>query len=484
MIKTGSIAISEEQFIDELHQDWYKQKIQAQENEKEKKPEFRTFYELGEGCFAEEVIEGEIARFVTWDGKQFQYFDSDKLADGTPILPINDEAIEKGAVLLQEKPEPFNSLEELTQEIQQHIRKYLDVSEDYVIFATYYILLTWVYDRLTTLPYLRALGDTGTGKSRFLNVIGRLCYKPCIVSGCITPAPIYRMIDRWKGTIILDEADFRDSNEKNEVITILNCGFERGRPVIRCNPNDVTELQFLPTFSPKVFSTRYSFKDVALESRCLTEKMRQSNRQDIPAILPTEFYGREKEIRNKLLYFRFIYRDKINPDDIQTIDLGDIEPRLKQATASFAVLFANIPDLFDKFKDFLQSYQKELIEERSNTLEGHIVACIDELVDEAVSSESSVSNVSGGHVSERLESLHGIKASPQTVGKYLKSLGLKTHFKRTMEGGRRFLDLSDKELWETLKRRYIPNYVSSVKPSYILDTNDTLDTKSEEKAIV
>ena len=31
-------------------------------------------------------------------------------------------------------------------------------------------------------PYLRALGDYGTGKTRFIQTVGVLCYRPMLVS--------------------------------------------------------------------------------------------------------------------------------------------------------------------------------------------------------------------------------------------------------------------------------------------------------------
>ena len=55
-------------------------------------------------------------------------------------------------------------------------------------------MLSWCYDVLNTVPYLRALGDYGTGKSRFEDIIGGLCYKPMFTNGAITPAVIYRVL--------------------------------------------------------------------------------------------------------------------------------------------------------------------------------------------------------------------------------------------------------------------------------------------------
>lgn len=445
------------------HIDWYEVKKEDGKEEKKGKQQviLTSFFEEGSKFYEQVYDPQQGARFAGWDEEcqEPKFFES-IVTDERTYLPINDDALKQGAVLLPERPEEYESLRQLACRIKKHIHRYVDVCEDFGLFSTYYILLSWVYDKVNTLPYLRVLGDTGTGKSRFLDVVGRLCYKPCIVSGAITPAPIYRMIRRWNGTIVLDEADFRDSSEKSEVITILNCGFERGRPVIRCNKDRPNELEFLPTFGPKVFSTRYTFKDKALESRCLTERMSETDRDDIPAVLPERFYREEMQLRNKLLLFRFRYRDRIDPD--QEVDLGEIEPRLKQATSSFSVLFSNFPELMERFRKFLREYNQELVEERATTFEGTIVNTLFSLRKEQ-------EDISAGDIAEKIKERCGMETRPQTVGKYLKSLNIQTRYRRTGGSGKRCI-LWDKCLMEKLRRRYCPQVNETA------ETNETLET--------
>ena len=417
-------------------------------------------------------------------------------------LPQNGDELEEEAVLLPSGAEDFESIEELTREIKEHIHKYLDIPEEFETFATWYILLTYVYDKVNTLPYLRALGDTGTGKSRFLDVIGRLCYKATICSGSITPAPIYRMIKKWKGTIILDEADMRKSDEKNEVITILNCGFERGRPVLRATKDNPDKIQALPTFSPKVFATRKRFQDVALESRCLTCIMQETNRDDIPSQLPPEFYEEEDKLRNKLLMFRFKYRDKIDPDKIQEIDkdLKNIEPRLRQATSSFAVLFANIDGVYKQFKDFLEKYQAELIEERADTTEGLIVNAIYSLTHVTnVTDVTKVTLAKEGQIITTSDIEKYIKENfdkeidTRVIGRYLRTLGIETKQKKIEGENKRILILEPERLL-VLFKRYIPGFISKSSFSNICNIgnmsqgekqqNDFIPTKEEAEKII
>lgn len=430
------------------------------------------------------------SRFITLNDKEVKFFDH---VGG--VHPIESDAIKKGVILLPEQPKDYGTVENIVKELTEHIRKYLDVSDDFLTFAVYYVLLSWLYDKTNTVCFLRALGDTGTGKSRFLNVIGRLLYKPCIVSGAVTPAPIYRLVERWKGSLVIDEADFKDSTEKNEVVTILNCRFERGRPVLRCDKENPDDIQSFEVFGPTVIATRKSFYDKALESRCLTEVMKETRRKDILPVLNSKFYESEKDLRNKLLKFRLDYYANIEYENID-FDFGEIEPRLKQATSSFVVLFSNIPEIAEKFKKFILKYNDNLKEERAESFDGLIVNALFLLIGEGRE------NIRSQDITEKMKDEFRVDTNYRTVGRHMKALGLQTK-QRKIGGENKRIVVLDSEIISILKDRYVILEVSKVSsvssymesPSInnklinykepngtggspiILDTNDTIDTK-------
>ena len=317
---------------------------QTEPKEEGKEPKARhTSFLVSEYCLFEQIEGNKFLQYYKEAGnaKAISWTEEGDVR----ILPLDGEEVALGAVRLPSGITEYGDTLTLLREVESHIYRYLDVSDSFRKFASYYILLSWLYDRFNTLPYLRFIGDTGCGKSRALDVCGGLCYKATSASGCITPAPIYRMLKRWAGTIILDEADLQNSDEYHEVTKILNCGFERNRPVIRAVKDNPENLQILPTYGPKVFATRRRFKDTALEARCLTEIMQETTRQDIPATLNDAFYKEQGELRNKLLLFRFRNYDRVNADNRVMLELKGIEPRLRQISACFASLFAGQPEV-------------------------------------------------------------------------------------------------------------------------------------------
>lgn len=383
-----------------------------------RKNQYQSFVE-SKNWLAEEVWDGKNSfKFAVWNGKEVSYREYLD-AEGRKILPVATQEITEGAVLLPTQASPYESTDSLLTEIKQHIHFYLDIPEQFETFTAWYILMSWIYDKLPTVSYLRFLGNTATGKSRALDTIGRLCYKATIVSGAITPAPIYRIIRKFRGTIILEEADFYNSSEKAEVIKILLSGFERGRPIIRCVKDNLSEIEILPCFGPKIFATRWRFQDVALETRCLTNTMKPTDRKDIPPVLTGSFYQREMALRNKLLSFRFQNRVKINDADIEKIDLGDIKMRLKQVYMPFVVPFAGNPKTVETFKSFLGDYNQKMIDEEKDTFTGKIVQTIFDIAETDGKNGITPTTISNILVEETQE-----KCTPERVGRVLKSLGL------------------------------------------------------------
>lgn len=141
------------------------------------------------------------------------------------------------------------------------------------------------------MPYLRVRGDPGSGKTRFLLTVGCLCHERIFASGASTVSPLFRLLDTFRGTLVIDEGDFRLSDEKAEVVKILNNGNGKGFPVLRSEVSRQGEygLRAYAVFGPNLVATRGYFEDRALESRCLTEEMGRGRlRDDIPINEPNE----------------------------------------------------------------------------------------------------------------------------------------------------------------------------------------------------
>lgn len=366
-----------------------------------------------------------------------------------PISPGNN-LLKHRVVLLPERPEQYESLETILQEIQAYLYRYVDLTPTFSRIASCYILLTWVYDAFNELPYLRLRGDYGSGKTRALLIIGSVCYKPFFASGASTVSPIFHTLDTFRGTLIFDEADFRFSDEKAELVKIFNNGNVRGFPVLRTAITLKREFDpraFL-VYGPKIVAMRNSFDDQALESRFITEEMGQrSLRKDIPINLPEVQKEEAQSLRNKLLMYRFqtLEHTRINKNLIDP----SISPRLNQILIP---LISIIEDEATKeeIRRAVSGMQEELRVERSATPEGELLELLVELTDDAQEAYIPLSEITSLFI-ER----HGADYERPITNRYIghllrKRLRLSTYKRH----GVYVLPLTEKEKILVLTERY------------------------------
>ncbi len=350
------------------------------------------------------VINGQIAetvydpiksktQFATYQNNEVKYveFVSTNHGEFYPLDAQND-LVDKRIVLLPSTALEFGTTEELLIDIREYVHKYVDISPMFEELVPYYILLSWIYERFYELPYLRAIGDFGSGKTRFLQVIGSVCYKPIFTGGATTTAPIFHILNDIKGTLILDEADLRASDMTNDIVKILNMGYSRGGSVLRMKGKDFSETRAFDVFSPKIVATRETFRDKALESRFLIEEMGKGTlRQDIPRNLRDGFDNEALELRNKLLMWRFRNFNKEIVYSESPID--NIHPRLYQIIVPIMALIES-DEKKVLVKEFMTKLNAELIADRGLSRESDIVYAILKYENDTKNKEVTVGEIS------------------------------------------------------------------------------------------
>lgn len=280
--------------------------------------------------------------FVLAEHGTIRLVDRYELSDETVLIPYkgSNNLIRHGVVVFPQRPEEYETVSTLLDEIREFIAAYVAISETFALVAGYYVLLSWIYDAYRELPYLRVRGDYGTGKTRFLQVIGSLCYKPIFASGASTVAPLFHTLDAFRGTLILDEGDFDRSDEKADIVKILNNGNAQGFPVLRMEGSreGYVNPRAFAVFGPKVIATRGDYTDPALESRFISEDMQPNATagKRVPISLPEGHSRRALELRNKLLLFRLRMWGQWPLSD--ALAEPGIEPRINQVFSPLLAL--------------------------------------------------------------------------------------------------------------------------------------------------
>lgn len=316
------------------------------------------------------------------------------LIDGLKYIPKPpNKFIQRQAVLFPLRLGERVDTKQLIIEVESFIVSYYLMDDPYLVkIIAYYVLLTWVYDAFEALPYLRALGDYGSGKSELMKRVGFICYRLITASGANTSATFFRTKEMYKGTVFIDEADLHDGGDmSNDIIKFLNLGAMKGNPITRMVEsldyfgNKVLEPEPFDTFGPKLIAMREDFKDKAVSSRSLTVNVVGKSAEElidnnIPLQIDDEFRRRASVLRNKLLRWRLDhYVENIGlSNDLVDVNLS---ARLNQVTMAIKAL-AKIADdqgLMGEITKFLRAYAKDEVRERSLTMQAYIVEALWEL---------------------------------------------------------------------------------------------------------
>lgn len=136
--------------------------------------------------------------------------------------------------------EPAQLLHDITQCVQRFIICEPETAQAVALWS----VMSWMMDVVQVAPLaVITAPEKRCGKSQLLFLLGRLVTKPLTASN-ITPAALFRVIDAWQPTILIDEADaFMKDNE--ELRGLINCGHTRDSAyIVRVVGDDHTPTKF------------------------------------------------------------------------------------------------------------------------------------------------------------------------------------------------------------------------------------------------
>lgn len=198
--------------------------------------------------------------------KQYQSTNDDD-ASGTDMFPeieVWDDEVDGIALL-----------DEIALIIHRHI-----VCEKPTIYAaTLWIVFSWCIDVMQVAPIACITApEKRCGKTQLLNLIGMLCKKPLPASN-ITAAALFRSIEAFEPTLLIDEADaFLKDNE--ELRGILNSGHSRQSAFVIRTVGDNHEPKRFSTWGAKAISGIGHLSDTLKDRSVLLElRRKQPNEQ-------------------------------------------------------------------------------------------------------------------------------------------------------------------------------------------------------------
>jgi len=414
---------------------------------------------------------------------------------GKRYVPVSDDDIIKaGAVIFPSALGKLKETRELVAILTAFVRRYFLLDNPlYYKLVAYYVLLTWLYDAFSAVPYLRAQGDTNTGKSELMLRVGHVCYRMILTTGASSTASLKYALHTYRGTAFMDEMDIADKFD--ERIVILNVGAMRDQAKV-WNMQEVSKgdgtrgyaAKVSDVYGPKLITMYGKFSDPATEGRCLTLKLSEKEpielaRAGIPTEKTQKFYEEAEAIRNLLLRWRMEHWQPRIELDAELADMH-VSTRINQVTMPIKWIAkhkSNDPQLLKDVEAFTKAMYQEMLFDRSlgtdarvmdaivaaleeeeyaaYVMEGaleefgevryilykHLASIANDIMDEMNLLDDEGEGEGEGHKPRRKSGI-----SPRTVGKIAREV-LRLPVKRTNKG---YVVILDEDRIEVLKRKY------------------------------
>jgi putative DNA primase/helicase len=195
-------------------------------------------------------------------------------------------------------PNPFNG-EALLYDISALIKRHVVLDNNDLVTVTLWIVLTYLPEVVDCLPFLGIVSpEKRCGKTRLLTILARLVHQALACSN-ISPASIYRVIEKFCPTLLVDEADsFLKDNE--QLRGIYNSGHTRATAfVIRVNP-DTMEPERFSTWAPKAIAQIGKLPDTIADRSLLVSMDRRKPAEKVLSLRKTPPADYE-ELRRRIL---------------------------------------------------------------------------------------------------------------------------------------------------------------------------------------
>jgi len=351
---------------------------------------------------------------------------------------------------------------QLFKELKTYLRSHFDLQDDRefsVIIA--WALGTYVFEVFSAFPRLVFYGPKQSGKSKMLTFLSKICNNSQYT---IIPstAAMFRIVHKWKPTLLLDEFNLYSAKENKEVIAILRQGYKKGGQVPRCEKlrikgesgsRELQEVVFYDVYAPIAFCG-LTINDDQLLDRSIAINLLRSNRTEIiNTEISENWFDKEKIVTWEGL--RGEIQKILKKEEVEKsyqlikscyIPLSGRDKELWTPLLAIARFIGGPKhnEFWDDVVYYMQKYTKKKQEEDLSSFDLRVLAEI-----------SRVSDLSRFQAKEIAELLNETSSNPKelvtshSVGHALKRLGIP--FK--IDSGRKFYSLTSEE-YQSLKQKF------------------------------
>jgi len=311
--------------------------------------------------------------FLTFDGKKLSLVSTVRVK-GETFEPITNNQIPYRPYEYHE--EEWNQVRDkasLYDMVFREIDDFLDLEDNYKHQITSGVKLTYQQDKFRTVPYLDFVGDVESGKSRALELLSYLTYRPMFcVSAPVADIYGYLEDDSFVGTILEDE--IQGIEKEREKMKIYKTGYRYGAKVPRTIMTPYKRfIKYYNTYCIKCVAGERTSYDRGLMDRFIIIPMAEGMPRKEK--VENDDLERFRKIRNLLLNWRLMTRHSpLEPaSDLslhgRTRELWEPLLSIAKGTVGEEVLKRSVLENFERRKN-----------DRRDSLEGQIAKAVISLV--------------------------------------------------------------------------------------------------------
>lgn len=173
-----------------------------------------------------------------------------------------------------EAPTTFDLFCQIATRIDRYVYFPEEYRQGHIATLSVWVLMTYLFRAFPAVPYLYFSGPLGSGKTRVMEVLAQLSWRPLTASSLTGPT-LFRGRHATGGAFFLDEAERmkEDSPEIAELRSMLLAGYKRGGTAKRLEPvGDTYRMVSFDVYGPTVLACIKGLP-AALSSRCITLRM-------------------------------------------------------------------------------------------------------------------------------------------------------------------------------------------------------------------
>jgi putative DNA primase/helicase len=188
-------------------------------------------------------------------------------------------------------PAPVDGAE-LLEDVAAFVSQYVALPPHGAAVCALWLAHTYVFDVWPVTPYLLVMSPTrACGKTTLVDVLAALARRPLSASDT-TPAALFRVIEKWKPTLFLDEVDsWLTGKREDGLVNLLNAGARVGGQVMRCVGEGASlDVTGFDVYCPKLLSGIVAPLPDATRSRAIALRLERAAPSQLSTLRPFSAY--------------------------------------------------------------------------------------------------------------------------------------------------------------------------------------------------